>query len=278
MAPNELKQAADALARAEAAAASRENPRTVEHLAYLAKQQAALAAQTARLKAAEREIDQAGAEREKMRLGARTAEAERARAEAAAARASAAATSKEAEAAKQQAAAAQEEATRRAAEVEAATTAAELEKARREAAVTQQDQARIEQQLKELNALKSDRGYVMTLGDVLFDAKKAELGPSATRGLDKLTGFLRQYPQRKVLIEGFADSSGEAERNQALSEKRADAVRRYLIRKGISSERIEAKGYGEEFPVADNSSKAGRQANRRVEIVVSDEKGEIAPR
>lgn len=155
--------------------------------------------------------------------------------------------------------------------------AAEREKAKREA-ITEQEQARIEQQLKELNAQKSDRGYVMTLGDVLFDAKKAQLGPQAARGLDRLAGFLQQYPQRKVLVEGFTDSSGGTESNQALSEKRADAVRRYLTRKGIDGERIETKGYGEEFPVADNSSKAGRQANRRVEIVVSDEKGAIAPR
>jgi outer membrane protein OmpA-like peptidoglycan-associated protein len=274
LAPNELKQASDAIARAEAAAEGREMPKTVEHLAYLAKQQVALAEQTARLKAAEKEIEEAGAERERIRLGARTAEAERARAEAAAARAAAESTSKEAEAAKQQASVAQEEARRRAAETEAARAAAEREKATR----SEQERARIEQQLKELNAQKSERGYVMTLGDVLFGAKKAQLGPQAGRGLDKLASFLQQHPERKVLVEGFTDSSGGAEANQALSEKRADTVRRYLVRKGVSSERIETKGYGEEFPVADNSSKAGRQANRRVEIVVSNENGEIVPR
>jgi outer membrane protein OmpA-like peptidoglycan-associated protein len=247
-APVELKQASDALARAEAAESGRETPPLVDHLAYVAKQQVALAESSARLRAAEQEVNEAGAAREKLRLSARTAEAERARAEA-------------------------EEAKRHAAEAQSA--------AKRGEAVSEQERARIaqlEEQLKAMNAKQTERGLVITLGDVLFQAGKAKLGPHATRNLDRLVTFLGQYPQRKVMVEGFADSTGSEERNLTLSEKRAEAVRVYLERKGIPGERIETKGYGEAFPVGSNETKAGREANRRVEIVVSDEKGQIKQR
>jgi len=86
------------------------------------------------------------------------------------------------------------------------------------------------------------------------------------------------YPQRRVSIEGFTDSVGNPDANQKLSERRASAVRIALIDRGIDPARLVARGYGEEYPVATNSNSAGRQLNRRVEIVISDATGMIGSR
>lgn len=130
----------------------------------------------------------------------------------------------------------------------------------------------------ELNAKQTDRGLTISLGDVLFDTNKSELKSGGTREVQKLAQFLRENPQRNISIEGFTDSQGSEEYNLSLSERRADAVKTELISNGIDSQRIASKGYGESYPVADNNSSAGRQMNRRVEIVVSDEGKQIAPR
>lgn len=133
-------------------------------------------------------------------------------------------------------------------------------------------------QLKDLQAKKTDRGLVMTLGDVLFDSGKSTLKSGGLRSLDKLAAFMTANPDRKVAIEGFTDSVGSDEMNQTLSEHRADSVKVALVNAGISSDRITTRGYGEEYPVAGNDSASGRQLNRRVEIVLSDEAGNVAPR
>ena len=119
---------------------------------------------------------------------------------------------------------------------------------------------------------------VITMGDVLFDTGRAELSGGGMRNVEKLGGFLKTYPQRKVMIEGFTDSVGGDAQNQTLSARRADAVRAALQGLGVGSERLATRGYGESFPVAANDSASGRQLNRRVEIVLSDEAGVIAPR
>jgi outer membrane protein OmpA-like peptidoglycan-associated protein len=90
------------------------------------------------------------------------------------------------------------------------------------------------------------------------------------RTIDKLAAFLERYPDRRVTVEGFTDSTGSAEYNQALSERRAQSVRDALVQKGIDPARVDTQGYGEEFPKASNETPAGRQLNRRVEVVISN--------
>lgn len=155
----------------------------------------------------------------------------------------------------------------------AALAAASAKAERDQALITQQ-----EMQLKELNAKKTKRGLVITLGDVLFGTNKAQLKSGGMRNMQKLADFLRQYPQQKVLVEGYTDSTGSDSLNQKLSDRRANAVRTALIDMGISSDRVTTRGYGEEFPVASNDTASSRQLNRRVEIILSDENGNIAPR
>ncbi|EMP57350.1 OmpA/MotB domain-containing protein [Marinobacter santoriniensis NKSG1] len=133
-------------------------------------------------------------------------------------------------------------------------------------------------QMEAMKAEKTDRGMVLTLGDVLFDLNKAELKASAGRTIDRLAEFMREYENRRVRIEGYTDSTGDEAYNQRLSERRAEAVQDALMNKGISSNRMEVEGYGEAYPVASNDTAAGRQQNRRVEIVISDETGEIKAR
>lgn len=135
-----------------------------------------------------------------------------------------------------------------------------------------------ESQLRDLNAKKTDRGLVITIGDVLFDTGRAELKPGGMRSVERLVGFLKEYPQRKAMIEGFTDSTGSDATNQALSGRRADAVRSALVGMGVGSDRLTAQGCGEQYPVAGNDSAGGRQMNRRVEIVLSDESGKLTPR
>jgi outer membrane protein OmpA-like peptidoglycan-associated protein len=133
-------------------------------------------------------------------------------------------------------------------------------------------------QLKALNAQKTERGMVITLGDVLFSTNKAQLKSGGMRNVQKLADFLTQYPQYKVSIEGHTDSQGSDEYNQELSDRRADAVKSALMDMAIDNNRVSTRGYGEGFPVASNDNAAGRQLNRRVEIILSDENGNIVPR
>src|SRR5690606_13159187 len=135
----------------------------------------------------------------------------------------------------------------------------------------------LEDQMLSLAAAETDRGLVMTLGDVLFKPESAELEASANRTLLKLVSFLQLNPQRRVRIEGYSDNSGEAAENLILSRSRAQSVSRVLTDLGIGAERIETAGYGERFPVAENASARGRALNRRVESVFSDGKGSLAP-
>jgi outer membrane protein OmpA-like peptidoglycan-associated protein len=138
--------------------------------------------------------------------------------------------------------------------------------------------SQLESQIKELNAKQTARGYVVTFGDVLFGTNQSTLKAGSARNLERLVDFLNSYPQRNLLIEGFTDSTGQHAGNLKLSERRSDAVRVALINAGINRSRIVARGYGESYPVASNSTSDGRQQNRRVEIVISDDSGAIPPR
>lgn len=122
--------------------------------------------------------------------------------------------------------------------------------------------------LAELEAKKTDRGMILTLGDVLFDVGKATLQPGAEQTLYRLVEFLRENPDREILVEGHTDSTGSEGFNMVLSQQRADAVAAFVMRNGISGLRILSRGYGWNYPVATNESAAGRQRNRRVEIVI----------
>jgi outer membrane protein OmpA-like peptidoglycan-associated protein len=132
-----------------------------------------------------------------------------------------------------------------------------------------------EAQLAELAARR--RGLAITLGDVLFGTDLARLNADGTRMAQRLSTILQQNPQRVVLVEGFADSTGQTQHNQELSERRAMAVRDALLDMGVARERISQRGYGESYPVAANDTAANRQLNRRVEIVLSDDRGVITP-
>ncbi len=126
-------------------------------------------------------------------------------------------------------------------------------------------------ELEELSAKQTNRGLILTLGDVLFETGKARLLPGAQRAIDKLAEFLKDNPERKVLIEGHTDNMGSITYNIDLSLRRAQAVKNALIAKGVDSQRVLAHGYGEAYPVASNKDSAGRQRNRRVEIIVLEE-------
>ena len=131
-----------------------------------------------------------------------------------------------------------------------------------------QQTAAIQAELDALKAKPTDRGLVLTLGDVLFDTGKADLNPGASRNLDQLVVFLTDHPERRVEIDGYTDNVGTDSFNLSLSERRADTVRNVLVNRGIDSSRIVTRGYGKDFGVASNVDSGGRQLNRRVEIVI----------
>lgn len=122
---------------------------------------------------------------------------------------------------------------------------------------------------EELNAKKTDRGMVITLGDVLFATGQATLQPGARANLDKLVQYLNEYSDRTVSVEGHTDSTGSDAINRRLSQDRADAVKGYLTSRGIAGSRVTAVGKSQDYPVASNSTAEGRQQNRRVEIIIS---------
>jgi outer membrane protein OmpA-like peptidoglycan-associated protein len=113
------------------------------------------------------------------------------------------------------------------------------------------------------------RGLIVSMPDVLFAFNKYDLKPEARERLAKISGIVLAYPDLKLQIEGYTDSIGSDEYNQTLSDKRAEAVRDYLVTSGVSMNNVAARGMGKADPVADNSTAAGRQLNRRVEMIVS---------
>jgi outer membrane protein OmpA-like peptidoglycan-associated protein len=152
----------------------------------------------------------------------------------------------------------------------------EAANAQAQAAAAQAQLASAQQQLANLQAKQTDRGMVVTLGDVLFDTGQATLKPGAAVAINRLATFLTANPQTKVLIEGHTDSRGGDDYNIGLSERRARAVSTELQSRGISGDQIQTLGRGKDLPVASNDTPEGRQQNRRVEIVFSDATGRFA--
>ncbi|HEY7642491.1 MAG TPA: OmpA family protein [Steroidobacteraceae bacterium] len=134
----------------------------------------------------------------------------------------------------------------------------------------------LERELADLKGKKTDRGVVVTLGDVLFDTGMATLKPGAYSTIDRLATVLKEDPQRKVLIEGHTDNVGSDEYNQGLSERRAASVQAALFERGVEASQISTVGKGETSPVASNDSPVGRQQNRRVELVFQDDRSKVA--
>jgi len=132
--------------------------------------------------------------------------------------------------------------------------------------------AQLSEQLnKVLQTRDSVRGLIVSMSDVLFDTGKFSLKPGAREKLAKVAGILIAYPSLDIEVGGYTDNVGGDDMNQKLSEKRADAVRDYLVEQGVATASVSAKGFGNALPVASNDNSAGRQENRRVELVVSGE-------
>jgi outer membrane protein OmpA-like peptidoglycan-associated protein len=161
---------------------------------------------------------------------------------------------------------------------EADSARMEADTARAAAASAEAQAVQLQEAIDAMHARETDRGLVLSLGDVLFETGKAELKPGAVLDLDHLVDFMQRYTDRTAIVEGHTDSVGAEDYNEGLSQRRAEAVRAYLLSQGVSPSRISASGMGESAPVATNSTEAGRQQNRRVEIVISNGSGSNTPR
>ncbi len=131
--------------------------------------------------------------------------------------------------------------------------------------------SKLEQEIVDMKGRMTDQGIVLTIGGVLFATGTASLSPAADTEIDKLANFMKEYPNRNVLIEGHTDSTGTEGANLDLSIKRANTVRDKLIARDISQSRITTSGLGQNAPVAANDTAAGRERNRRVDIIILNE-------
>jgi outer membrane protein OmpA-like peptidoglycan-associated protein len=275
-APLELKTASEALAQAERAQREHEDRVEVDHYAYLASTRARTAQDFASARRATDDLTQVQGEVDRLRLASRTREADLARAQAAQ-------SSQAANVARADAASANRDAAYAAQQTEAARQMALRERdkalvASSEAA-SANDRLRVLQlKMTEIEARETERGLLVTLGDVLFQTGHAEMQPAAAPRMDKLAAFLRQFPEKKLLIEGYTDTVGPGHMNMELSQRRAESVKAALVARGVDSSRMSLGAYGESYPVATNQTADGRQLNRRVEVVVSDDKGILKSR
>jgi len=152
----------------------------------------------------------------------------------------------------------------------------ESERSADQASASAQRVDSLEAQLADLKVQKTERGLVLTLGDVLFDTGQATLKSGAYGTLDRLATALRDKSGRKVLIEGHTDNVGSDESNQGLSERRAQSVQSALMQRDVARSQITAMGKGENFPIASNDSADGRQSNRRVELIFTEDQTRVA--
>jgi outer membrane protein OmpA-like peptidoglycan-associated protein len=226
-----------AIKEAERAVRAAEKPQTdkelAKHLVYMADHKVDIAREQAKGRWYEGQREELSDQRKSARLDSRTREADMARSDAEYAR-------------------------------------ADAKTSRMNELVAQQHSADLQSRITELNARETDRGLVVTLGDLLFASGKSDLKGGAANNLDKLAEFLKQYPDRNAAIEGHTDNVGGDDFNQDLSQRRADKVKVYLISEGIASNRLTVSGMGETSPVASNDSATGRQQNRRVEVIISN--------
>lgn len=242
----ELDRAQQALRSADQAAMRERDAAQARHFAYLAMRRSEIALALGAQAQTDERVQKASVDRERLQVEARTREAERA------AR------------------------TARSAQSDAESMREQAERARRLAASQAERATALERDLQELQAHNTQRGLVVTLGDVLFDTGKAELQPGAQRRVEQLAAVLKQYPERRVLIEGFTDSMGSQTQNLALSQRRAESLQQALQETGVEPGRIQIRAWGEAHPVATNRTPSGRQQNRRVEVLFSDENGQFA--
>lgn len=226
-----LSKAQEALRQAQAAWKGGKTSEEVAHRAYLAKQHAIIAEVAATGEESQTQIQKINEEREQILREANEFEARQAREQA------------------------------RAAE-------SRIQQAREQAEAAEARAAQLEQRLSEIKAKETKRGYVVTLGDILFEIDKADLTAGGMQNLLRLVAFLKEFPDREVAIEGHTDNTGSEAYNLDLSQRRAESVRRFLIKNEIAPDRLMARGYGEIYPVAPNDTATGRQHNRRVEIVI----------
>jgi outer membrane protein OmpA-like peptidoglycan-associated protein len=268
-APNELRKATATLTRANTLLSQREPLSEVTTAAYVAQQQARTAMALARAKTAEEAIKSAEADRERARADMRAAEADRARARA---------NMAEGRAASAEGRAANADARAMTAEQRAAAANADAAAAQANASDAQARAAMLQQQLQDLRARPTDRGALVTLGDVLFEFNRADIKTTGHGELQKLAEFLKKHPDRQVLIEGHTDDIGSNSYNENLSRRRAEAVANALAALGVPSPRVTAVGYGESYPVASNSTDTNRALNRRVEVYISDNDQPVRPR
>jgi outer membrane protein OmpA-like peptidoglycan-associated protein len=238
----DLQTAKSDLAVADAAFTRRDEP-SIAQPAYMAAQNARLAQLRGAAKADDARVAAGQAERDSIVLAARTNQVDSANR-------------------------AKDAANRAASDANRATDDAKI--ARDQAT---ENAARLQAEVDALKAKPTDRGLVLTLGDVLFETGSSTLSSGAGRNMDRLVQFLTEHPERMVQIDGFTDSIGTDSFNQDLSQHRADAVRYQLVSRGISSARIGTQGYGKAYPVASNSESSGRQLNRRVEVVIGADNG-----
>jgi outer membrane protein OmpA-like peptidoglycan-associated protein len=247
-------QLADAQ-KAVQAAEQAQNPEDLQQLAYLAEKKSQTASVIGAMRKTEQDTQMMGKETQDILLQKRERELKAARADADQARAAAEARARDAEA--------------KAREAEQARTQAE--QARRAAEAEQAKTAALTKELADLKAQQTNRGLVLTVGDVLFATGRAEVAAGGMRSIDKLAEWLKKNPTRNLLIEGHTDNTGAEDFKIKLSQQRAEAVRDQLVSRGVGADRITTKGYGPKYPVVANDSAAGRQQNRRVEVVVLNE-------
>lgn len=268
-APVALKEAEEALEISRDLWTAKADKSAIEHHAYLARQKTFIARETAKRNAANSEISRGEVERQQVLLEVRRSEADRS--EARARRALLEAQSERALAVEARQNAEQSRLS--------ATEARQKADESRQAALEAEQRADLlAQRVNELEARPTDRGLVLTLGDVLFEFGKATMRSEGMKSIEDLATFLKQYPERNILIEGFTDNIGSEAFNMELSRNRANSVKSDLLDKGIADNRIRIRGYGIQHPVASNATDSGRQQNRRVEVIISDLEGNIVDR
>jgi len=275
-APIQLQEAGGAVQKAQQA----KEPDDMLQLGYIAERKTQLAVTVANAKAAEREMDKVKVETAEILAQKQAMDAQRAKGEAERARMMATSESEKAEIAKRQMEQARQQMEQSKQQAEQAQQQAEQAQQQMKQAQEQLEQARLaaqaeaDQLAKEISGLKAqqtERGIVLTIGDVLFATGKAKLSAQATVSVDKLVEFLKNHPTRNVLIEGHTDSVGSDEYNQVLSGKRADSVKYALTNSGVDASRITTIGYGEKYPTASNDSADSRAMNRRVDVIILNE-------